>query len=259
MVLERIVARVRAELEPSRLPLSDLEQRLQAQAPPLDLAAALRGPWPRLIAEVKRASPSRGLLRANLDPVSLATTYVDNGAAAVSVLTEAHYFQGSLHHLEAIRHALDGRPQGRVPLLRKDFIIDPYQVYQARACGADAFLLLVAILEPPQLRHLLHLGHELGMQALVEVHTRQELEIALEAGARLIGINNRDLHTFQVDLAVTERLCPLVPRGRVVVSESGIATRADVERVARAGAHAVLVGEALVTAPDVAARVRELA
>ncbi|MBI2866407.1 MAG: indole-3-glycerol phosphate synthase TrpC [Chloroflexi bacterium] len=261
MFLDEIVALKRTLLKEKRLPLRELEKRIEAQPPPVDFAAALQPTptgWPRLIAEAKKASPSKGLLVEDYDPVALATTYVDNGAAAISVLTEDHYFQGGLEHLESVRRALDTRPV-RVPVLRKDFLLDPYHVWEARAYGADAFLAIVAILKPPELRRLLEAGGELGMAALVEVHSRHELEAAIEAGAPVIGINNRDLQTFQVDLAITEQLRPLVPSDKVVVSESGIQGRSDVERLARWGVHAILVGEALVSAPDIAAKVKELA
>lgn len=192
------------------------------------------------------------------DPVALATTYVDNGAAAISVLTEDHYFQGTLEHLASVRDALDKRP-AQVPVLRKDFLIDSYHVWEARTYGADAYLLVVAILSPRDLRHLIEEGRGLGMSALVEVHSGRELDAALDAQAAIIGVNNRDLTTLKVDLSVTEQLRPHIPAGQIVVSESGIQGRADVERLARIGVHATLVGEALVTAPDIVAKVKELA
>ena len=210
----------------------------------------------RLIAEVKRASPSRGLLAPNFDPVGLASRYAENGAAAISVLTEVDHFQGSLDHLEAVKEAV--APQG-IPVLRKDFLFDPYQLYEARARGADAVLLIVAMLEAARLRELLSAAQGLWLQALVEVHAEAELETALEAGAEVVGINQRDLRTFDVDVSLAARLRPLVPEGRIVVAESGISTAADVARLKTARVHAVLVGEALVTAPDTAAKVQELA
>ena len=184
----------------------------------------------------------------------LAGTYVANGAAAVSCLTDPR-FQGELAHLSAIKQS---GASAAAPVLRKDFIFDPYQVHEARAAGADGILLIVAILDPSQLRELLGLAKSLAMQCLVETHDETELETAVEAGAEIIGINNRDLHTFTTDLAVTRRLAPMVPEGKVIVSESGIFTRDDLELLARVNVNAVLVGEALVTAPDVAAKVREL-
>lgn len=255
-ILDRIVADKREELAAARraLPLAELKGRLAEAPAPRPFAAAVRGESIRLIAEVKKASPSRGLLRADFDPVALARAYASAGAAAVSVLTDERHFGGSLDHLSAIRSAL---PEGP-PLLRKDFLFDPYQLYEGRCAGADAVLLIAAVLEPAPLGELIALAGSLGMAALVEVHDELELERALKAGAEIIGINNRDLRSFEVDLATTERLRPLIPAERTVVAESGIFGRGDVERLAALGVHAVLVGEALVTAPDPAAKVREL-
>jgi len=259
-ILDRILAAKRQELERrcQEEPLAVLRERL-AQAPPTrSLARALGGPSLALIAEVKRASPSRGVLRADLDPQALARTYAGSGAAAISVLTEEQHFQGSLGDLEAVRAVLDGRGGPRPPLLRKDFLFDAYHLFEARAYGADAVLLIVAILKPKLLAELLALAATLGLECLVEVHDEQELERALAADAQIIGINNRDLRTFAVDLAVSERLRPLIPRDRVVVAESGIHTRADVERLRALGVNAVLIGEALVTAGDPAGKIEEL-
>jgi indole-3-glycerol phosphate synthase len=256
-ILDKIVAEKRQELtwQQALVPLAALLKQAAGQAEPLDFAAALRGTKVRLIAEVKKASPSRGLLCPDFDPVRLAGIYAANGAAAISVLTDPR-FMGELEHIAQIKQA---GVSGRAPVLRKDFIFEPYQVYEARAAGADALLLIVAILPPPQLVKLLALSRELGMECLVEVHNDAELRTAVECGAAVLGINNRDLHTFATDLAVTEALAPLAPRGKVIVSESGISTPADLRRLARLGVSAVLVGEALVTAPDIAAKVRELA
>ncbi|MCE2404190.1 MAG: indole-3-glycerol phosphate synthase TrpC [Dehalococcoidia bacterium] len=256
-ILDEIVASKRREVEESkgREPLEALEERIASQPPALNLSGALLGDRVRLIAEVKKASPSRGLLAPDFDPVRLATTYVDNGAAAVSVLTDPR-FQGTLEDLAAVKASL--APSG-APVLRKDFTFDPYQVYEARAHGADAILLIVSILSPADLKHLLALARRFWMQCLVEVHAPDELETALEAGAEIIGINNRDLRTFHTSLSVTEELAPRVPRGRVVVSESGISQPDHMRALRRLGVHAALVGEAIVTAADVGARVRELA
>jgi indole-3-glycerol phosphate synthase len=208
-----------------------------------------------LIAEVKKASPSRGTLAPDRpwDPIGLARTYAGNGAAAISVLTDEKYFQGRLELLGEIREAVP------VPLLRKDFTIDEWQLWESRAAGADAVLLIVAILEPARLRDLLAGAKGLGLGTLVEAHTASEVDAAVTAGARVIGINNRDLRTFETRLETTIALVPSIPPGTTIVSESGFATGADVRRVVEAGAHAVLVGEGLVRAPDVAAKVRELA
>lgn len=254
--LDRIVAAKRAEVAAAKLsaPQPSLEARLPVAPPVRDFLNPLRGPGVSLIAEVKKASPSKGLLRPDFDPVALATTYSAAGAAAISVLTDREHFQGSLEHLAAVRQALPNGP----PLLRKDFILDPYQVYEARYCGADAVLLITAVLTDALLADLAALATALGMRTLVEVHDEREVERALAAGAELIGINNRDLRTFETDLSVTERLRPLVPPGVPVVSESGIFTRQDIRRLAASNIQAVLIGEALVTTPDPGAKIREL-
>lgn len=252
MILDEIVEAKKEELAKRKqtMPLAKLEPPSSKK----DFASALRGEGIQLIAEVKKASPSRGLLCQDFDPLRLAQTYADNGAAAISVLTEEKYFQGSLEHLAAIKGMLNQR---EIPLLRKDFIFDPYQVYESRAYGADALLLIVAILSNEQLQELLSLSHSLGLQCLVEVHNEAELEAALLNGAKIIGINNRDLGTFTIDLDVTKRLRPLVPSDKIVVSESGIKSRADVQMLREWGVDAILVGEALVVADDVAAKMRE--
>ena len=252
-ILDSIVAVKREEVahRKAETPQAELERRIASRPVPLNLSGALWGDDVRLIAEVKKASPSKGLLRADFDPQALARTYEANGAAAVSVLTDRH-FQGTVEHLSAVKSAVG------IPVLRKDFVTDPYQVYEARAYGADALLLIVAVLDPAQLRALLAEAAGLWLQCLVEVHNRAEMEEALDAGAEVIGVNNRDLHTFHTDIQVTEELAPLVPRGKFLVSESGISARDDLRRLRRMGVHAVLVGEALVTAQDPGAKVREL-
>jgi len=257
MILDEIVESNRAELESKkrRVPLADMRRLAEKQPEPKDFAAALKGERIRLIAEVKKASPSKGLIRADFRPVDIARTYAANGAAAISVLTEEKYFQGSLEYLKDIRQALgDGRP----PLLRKDFIFDTYQVCEARAYGADAVLLIVAILGKGKLKELLALGRELGLGCLVEVHSEAELETALESGAEVIGINNRDLTTFEVSLETTRRLKPLIPAGKTVVSESGIKTREDITMLEKLGIDAVLIGESLMASDDIAAKIKEL-
>ena len=255
-ILDKIVAAKREELADAQraAPLAAVRQTASEQPRPISLSAALTGGGIRLIAEVKKASPSRGLLSPDFDPVRLAGTYAANGAAAVSCLTDPR-FQGELAHLSAIKQS---GASGRAPVLRKDFIFDSYQVYEARAAGADGILLIMAILEPALLKELLETAQSLGMECLVEVHDEGELETAVDAGAEIIGINNRDLHTFTTDLAVTQRLAPLIPQGKVMVSESGIFTRDDLSLLERVHVNAVLVGEALVTSPDVGAKVREL-
>jgi indole-3-glycerol phosphate synthase len=255
-ILDNIVAQKRIELaiQKEALPRSILLERLASQPTPLSFSSALQGDGVRLIAEVKKASPSRGLLCADFDPVRLAGIYAGNGAAAISVLTDPR-FQGELQHIVQIKQA---GASGNIPVLRKDFIFDTYQVYEARSVGADALLLIVAILSFQQLLELLELSAQLGMQCLVEVHDEAELRVAVEAGAEVIGINNRDLRTFTTDLAVTERLVAQVPKGKIIVSESGISSREHLHRLGDLGVTAVLVGEALVTAADVAEKVREL-
>jgi indole-3-glycerol phosphate synthase len=247
------VARQRA-----KVPLAALEERIGRAPAPRDFAAALRRPGgTALIAEVKKASPSRGVLREPFDHLALARDYIAGGAAAISVLTDQRFFQGSLTYLAAIRQ-LPAAP----PVLRKDFIIDPYQVHEARAYGADALLLIVAALDDDMLGELLALTASRGMQALVEVHDEAELGRALAAGASLVGVNNRDLHSFHTSLDTTARVARLLPAGPgrpLLVSESGIFTPEHVAHVRELGADAVLVGEALVTAPDAAAAARALA
>ncbi|HJM75230.1 MAG TPA: indole-3-glycerol phosphate synthase TrpC [Dehalococcoidia bacterium] len=270
-VLDRIVESCRTRLEADRrdTPEAALAELAAARDPAIDFAARLRegrsgspaGARLRLIAEVKRASPSKGVFDADLDAANQATAYADAGATAVSVLTERDHFSGSPADLAAARDAVEGAD--RPALLRKDFIFDRYQVVQARAWGADALLLIVALLKPATLDQLLAATREQGLEALVEVHDEAEMEAAAAAGARVIGINNRNLHDFSEDLATTERLAPLAPTGCVVVAESAIRERADAERMAEAGVHAVLVGEALVRpapggAVDIAAKARKL-
>lgn len=253
-MLNRIIAEKREELEQRKksLPLSTLKERITRRQTPLDFASALRSVNTHLIAEIKRASPSRGVLCLDFNPVELAKTYDHCGAAAISVLTESNYFQGSIDHVTAIREKV------RLPLLRKDFIFDPYQVYESAAYGADALLLIVAILSQEQLGEFLSLSRQLGLNCLVEVHNEDEVERALLSGAEIIGINNRDLNTLKVDINTTRRLRPLITQGRIVVSESGISRRSDVEKLREWGVNTVLVGEALVTANDIPAKMREL-
>ncbi len=257
-ILKKIVEVKRIEVDRLKveMPVAELEKRIERQKRPLNMSGALMGNSVRVIAEVKKASPTKGLLRPDFDAVDLATTYADNGAAAISVITNADHFQGSIDYLEAVHETVNHRG---IPVLRKEFIFDSYQVYEARAYGADAILLIVAMLTPERLKELQELSQRFWMQCLVEVHDERELEVALDLGAEIVGINNRDLRTFVTDLKVTERLAPLIPADKIIVSESGISTPADIERVRKAGAHAALIGEALVTASDVGAKLRELA
>lgn len=255
-ILDEIVAAKRIELADSKKQISvaELESAAADQPRPLNLSGALLGGGVRLIAEVKKASPSRGLLMPDFDHLKLAETYAANGAAAISCLTDLR-FQGELSFLQQIK---DTGASQRAPVIRKDFLFDPYQVVETRAAGADAMLLIVAVLEPAQLKELLDAAQAHWMQCLVEVHDEAELETAVDVGAEIIGINNRDLRTFSTDLSVTERIAPLVPRGKQIVSESGIFTRDHLRQMNKVRVNAVLVGEALVTAPDVGEKVREL-
>ncbi|HEU5229449.1 MAG TPA: bifunctional indole-3-glycerol-phosphate synthase TrpC/phosphoribosylanthranilate isomerase TrpF [Ktedonobacteraceae bacterium] len=255
MFLDRIVAQTRQDLEQRKrdCPLDELRERALAQPRPRDLLAAFE-PRSRvhIIAEVKRASPSKGMLAPHLDPVELARTYEANGASVISVLTEPHFFLGSPQYLTAIKAAVS------IPVLRKDFILDEYQVYEARAWGADAILLICAILDDDQLRRLLRLANELGMHSLVEVHSREEARRAIAAGAVVIGVNSRDLMTFQMNPYLLREIRPLIPLDRVVIAESGIHTAADARRLARYDVQAMLVGESLVVSNDVPAQMRML-
>jgi indole-3-glycerol phosphate synthase len=252
-ILDKIVAEKRREVEQMKknLPAAALKERHARREAPRDFSSACGGSA-RLIAEVKKASPSRGILCPDFNPVEIARTYERGGAAAISVLTEAKHFQGSLDYLATIREEIS------IPLLRKDFIFDEYQVYESAAYGADALLLIAAILSREQLEQLLALSHSLGMACLVEAHNEYEVAKAVHSGAGIIGINNRDLNTFKVDINTTRRLRPLIPEGRIVVSESGINNRSDMEKLRNLGVNAVLVGEALVTAGDITAKMEEL-
>lgn len=252
--LQDIVDHKVQELEARRRarPLRALAEAPLFTSPCRDFAAALVAPGRRIVAEVKRASPSLGRIRADFDPLAIAAGYAAAGAAAISVLTDERFFEGSLDHLAAIR------PHVAVPLLRKDFLFEPYQVYEARAAGADAFLLIAAILRTEIIRELVALGREMGMTALVEVHTPEQLERALAAGATVIGINNRDLDTFVTRLETGLELVGQMPPGRIVVIESGLKTRADLERFEAVGVRAFLIGETLMRAADPGQGLREL-
>lgn len=254
MLLDEIVSHVDDEVRARQraLPLSALRDRPLFHSPRRGFAQALKGETRRIIAELKRASPSRGPLREEFDPVRLAREFAANGASALSVLTEERFFRGSLAYLERVREEVS------LPLLRKDFILDRYQLLEGRSFGADAILLIAALLDPVLLRELIDEARSLCLDALVEVHTESDLEGALEAGARLVGINNRDLRTFKVDLATTERLLPRIPPNTQVVCESGIESVEEIERLEALGVHVFLVGEALMRARDPGAKLREL-
>lgn len=266
-VLDALVAGKRKALEARRTAesLANLVDRARSSALPRPFAPALRGAHVRVIAEIKRASPAAGMLEASFDPVGRAASYIRGGAAAISVLTEEKRFLGRLSDLTAVRQSLQAHPGARFiaparpPILRKDFIFDPYQIHEARAAGADAVLLIVAILEQDVLCQLLALATSLALGAIVEVHDEREAERAGLAGAGIVGINNRDLRTFVTSLDITEAVRPALPGDCIVVSESGIRDRTDVQRLARSNIDAVLVGEALMRSGDVVQSVRELA
>jgi indole-3-glycerol phosphate synthase len=254
MIMDDIVANKHKEIVASkrRITLSEIQRRARAQSPPLDFTKALSSGGVKLISEVKQASPSKGIIRKDFDAVQIARIYAENGATAISVLTDKKFFRGKLEYLSAIRQAVN------IPILRKDFILDPYQVFESRAYGADAILLIVAILTPAKLNELLKLSHSLGMACLVEVHNEKELNIALQTDACIIGINNRDLATMTTDTTTTERLRSRIPAGRLIVSESGIKDRRDIEWLERLGVNAVLVGETLLASSDIAGKMKEL-
>ncbi len=255
-ILDEIIRHKREEVAQIKAarPLSEVLRNLDAGGPVRDFQAALLDPLrpaPRLIAEIKRRSPSKGDLLTGLEPASLARLYERHGASAISVLTDGHFFGGSLEDLAEARGAV------QIPVLRKEFVVDDYQIYEARRAGADAVLLIEAVLAPSELRDYLDLCSTLDMSALVEVHNARQLETALECGAEIIGINNRDLRTFTVDLDVTTSLLPLIPPGVMVVSESGI-DAAGREYMGEMRVDAILVGESLITASDIAAAVRQM-
>ena len=255
MILDDIIAYKKEELASTkrRTPLADIKSRAADREPTRGFGIALAGCEEiRLIAEVKKASPSKGVIREDFDPIAIARVYESAGASCISVLTEQRFFQGRLEYLDAIRKAV------ALPLLRKDFIIDPYQIIEARAAGADAVLLIAACLERRQLEDFIGMARQLQLDVLVESHTHRELDKALLAGAVLVGINNRDLGTFVTDLQTTIDLMRDVPGDRTVVSESGIGTRGDVIKLQRSGVDAVLVGEGLMREKDIGKKVKEL-
>ena len=253
-VLARLLAEARMDMERRRaLTSTDELERAIHDYTPKDFISALRGPGLSVIAEMKQRTPSMGVLTEDYRPAQLARSYTEGGAAAISVLTHMAGFGGRPEHIEAARLGTD------LPILRKDFITDSYEVGEARAAGADAVLLIVAALEPEALKRMLAVVRSRGLSALVEVHDANEAKVAVEFGAQAVGVNHRDLRTFEVDLGLTERLRPLIPDHVALVAESGIHSSADARRLRDAGADAILVGEMLMRAPDVVACLRELA
>jgi indole-3-glycerol phosphate synthase len=253
-IINKIVRDRKKDVERRKkmVPLALVKEKLALRKRPLELTSTIKSEKIRLIAEVKKASPSKGVLCQDFRPLQMAKLFAQNGAAAISVLTEARYFMGDILYLEIIKKEVN------VPVLRKDFIFDEFQVYESAAYGADALLLITAILSQSQLERLVGLSHDLGMQCLVEVHNEKELERALRCDSDVIGINNRDLNTFHVNMETTRRLCEIIPAEKIVVSESGIKKRSELVKFQKWGVNAVLVGEALVTAKDIPTRIKEL-
>jgi indole-3-glycerol phosphate synthase len=257
-ILERIVQVKRTEVAASRekVTLGEMKERARSASPPRDFVSALRNKiaagLPAVIAESKRASPSKGLLRPKYEPGDIARSYAMSGAACMSVLTDKEFFQGSAEHLIAARAACT------LPILRKDFVVEPYQVYEARAMGADCILLIAACLSVKEMTELEAAAKDLGMAALVEVHDAKELESASELATPLIGVNNRNLRTFETRLETTLDLLAHIPRGRIVITESGIATKTDVARFRGRGVNAFLVGEAFMRAPEPGKALKEM-
>jgi indole-3-glycerol phosphate synthase len=257
MILDKILARKKQEVAQARrqIPLLEMQQKAASAGSLRGFAATLRQASAKgtaIIAEIKKGSPSKGIIRPDFDPVRIACDYAAGGAACLSVLTDRDFFFGDIGYLKRVRGAV------ALPLLRKDFIIDPYQVFEARACGADAILLIAAALPESSLKDLAGCASELGMDVLFEVHDKAELAMALRLPVDLIGINNRNLRTFETDLGITERLAPLVPADRLVVAESGISGRAEIVRLQKSGTRAFLIGESLMRESDIRAKLAEL-
>ena len=253
-ILATIADHVRGVVERRRreAPLEALRDRPLFHVPTRGFARSLTGKQRRIVAEVKKASPSKGIIRADFNPVAIAEDYATHGASAISVLTEERFFHGSLQHLEEIHGAV------QVPLLRKDFTLDPYQIVEAKSYGADAILLLAAMLDAPLMGDLRAQASALGLDSIIEAHTENEVTAAVEAGAQVIGINNRDLKTFKVDISTTEQLAPMIPRDIPAVCESGIDSLEQIHRIEKCGIHVFLIGESLMRAPEPGKKLREL-
>ena len=254
MILDRIVEAKRREVDylKESTSIEALKKAVRYLFPPRDFRKAISGRDCSIIAEVKRSSPSKGRIREDFDHIEIASLYEENGVAAISVLTDEKFFEGKKSYLSEIKETAS------LPLLRKDFIIDPYQIYETRIIGGDAILLIAGLLEEGTLRQFIDLAESLGLSPLVEVHSREELDKALAAGAGIIGINNRNLKTFSTDLRTSLDLAPSVPEDRIVISESGIHTREDLETLMKKGIHTFLIGETLMKAPDIGKKLSEL-
>jgi indole-3-glycerol phosphate synthase len=254
MILDKIVTAKKEEVAHLKYsePVSELKKIICDIPPARDFRKALSPNECSIIAEVKRSSPSRGRLREDFDPLKIALTYAENRAAAISVLTDRKFFEGDKAYLSAIKKIVE------VPLLRKDFIIDPYQIWETRVLGGDAILLIVRLLRDEQLTEYIQIAAQLGLDSLVEVHTREELERAIAVGTDIIGINNRNLETFSTDLMTTLDLASIIPEEKIIVSESGINTREDIDILMKSGIHSFLVGETLMRADDIGRKLKEL-
>jgi len=247
MILDDIVEHKKGEIKISKelVPLEDLQLKIHDMQPPLDFySTAIADSSPKVISEIKKASPSKGLICENFDPVKIAKSYEINGASAISVLTDEKFFQGSLEYLSRIKTVVD------IPLLRKDFTIDPYQIYEARAHGADIVLLIAAILDKAQIKEYLEIVDSLNMNAIVEIHNHEELEKVFDTGCNIIGINNRDLKTFEVDLSTTVELIKYIPEDVLVISESGISNPDDIKMLRKLGVNTFLIGESFMKSDD---------
>ncbi len=258
-ILKKIICHKKSEIEAAMAasPVTELKARIldledQPRGFERHLREAAASQWTAIIAEVKKASPSRGVIRADFDPLEIAEIYQNNGATCLSVLTDEHFFMGHLRYLGLIRETVS------LPLLRKDFICDPYQIYEARAAGADAVLLIAAMLDVGQLKEFHAVARELHLDVLLEVHDEPEMEMALQTDCSLIGVNNRNLRTFVTDLDTTRRLSGMLPPGRLLVAESGIHNRSDIDRLAADGAKAYLIGESLMREEDIGAKLQEM-
>ena len=254
MILDKIIKAKRKEVDylKESTSLEALKKAVRDLPSPRDFRKAIKGPECSIIAEVKKSSPSKGRIREDFDPLKIASIYEANGAAAISVLTDEEFFEGKKSYLSEIKETIS------LPILRKDFIIDPYQIYETRVIGGDAVLLIAGILKEETLRQFINLAKSLGLSPLVEVHSRKEMDKALAAGAGIIGINNRNLKTFSTDLRTSVELAPFVPEDRIVISESGIHSREDLETLMKKGIYSFLVGETLMKAPDIGEKLREL-